>query len=300
MIALDVGGAYITAGVTAEGGSLRSTERRPTRIDRGPEAVLDTVLDCAADLAERFGPAAAGLTVPGIVDERTGMAEFAADLGWCRLPVRQRLAERLGIPVALGHDVRSGGMAEARAGAGRGIHYFLYLTVGSGIRATVMLDGQALTGTGGGDGELGHIVVRPGGEPCECGGRGCLEAYASAAGIGLRYAKATGENGVTARLVQERAAGGDQVAAEIWGEAVDTLADALSIAAGLLDPERVVIGGEPTLVGDRYFVPLRAAVAERLCYRPAPAIVPAELGDDAGCRGAAMLAQDLLSREVLP
>ncbi|MFJ2865560.1 ROK family protein [Kitasatospora sp. NPDC087314] len=299
VITVEVGGTYITCGVTAEDGSQRHTERRPTRAGRGPDAVLETVLDCAADLAERFRPAAAGITVPGVVDERAGMAVFAEDLGWYQVPVRQRVSEHLGIPVAVGHDVRAAGLAEARAGAGGGCRYFLYVATGTGIAATMMLGGQALTRSGGGAGELGHIVLRPGGETCPCGGRGCLEAYASATGIARRYTNATGESGITAMAVQERAAGGDQVAAEIWREAIETFADVLAIVVGLLDPERVVIGGPPALAGEHHVALLRAAVAERLRHRAGPAIIPAELGGDAGRRGAAMLAQDLLRREAL-
>ncbi|MFG2848688.1 ROK family protein [Kitasatospora sp. NPDC048296] len=299
-IALDVGGTYIKGAAVAEDGSLRHTERWFTRAERGPEAVLETVLDCAAELAGRFRPAAAGVAVPGIVDEGAGTAVLAANLGWRDVPVRHWLSEHLGIPVAFGHDVRAGGIAEARAGAGRGSRTFLFVPVGTGIAAALMVDGRPLTGSHTRAGELGHLVVRPGGEPCACGGRGCVETFASAAAIARRYTAATGEPDLTAQQVAERATAGDRTAAAVWQEAVDALADGLASAVTLLDPERVVIGGGLARAGEPYFAPLREALAARLTFQAMPQLVPAELGHEAGCYGAGLLAQDLLAAGVAP
>ncbi|MFH8386669.1 ROK family protein [Kitasatospora sp. NPDC018058] len=299
-IALDVGGTYIKGAAVAEDGTLRHTERWFTRTEHGPEAVLETVLDCAAELAERFRPAAAGVAVPGIVDEGAGIAVLAANLGWRDVPVRHWLSEHLGIPVAFGHDVRAGGIAEARAGAGRGSRDFLFVPVGTGIAAAVMVDGRPLTGCRTRAGELGHLVVRPDGDPCACGARGCVETLASAAAVARRYATATGERDVTAQQVAERAATGDRAAGAVWQEAVDALADGLASAVTLLDPERVVIGGGLARAGEPYFAPLREALAARLTFQTMPELVPAELGHEAGCFGAGLLAQDLLAAGAAP
>ncbi|MEU1283331.1 ROK family protein [Kitasatospora sp. NPDC005856] len=293
-IALDVGGTSIKGAAVARDGGLCHTARWYTRAERGPEAVLETVLDCAAELAERFRPAAAGVAVPGIVDEAAGTAVLAANLGWRDLPVRQRLSEHLGIPVAFGHDVRAGGIAEARAGAGRGSRDFLFVPVGTGIAAALMVDGRPLSGSHTRAGELGHLVIRADGEPCACGTRGCVETLASAAAVARRYAAATGAAGVTARQVGERAATGDRVAATVWQEAVDALADGLASTVTLLDPERIVIGGGLARAGEPYLGALRAALAARLTFQTMPELVPAELGHEAGCFGAGLLAQDLL------
>ncbi|MFD7908884.1 ROK family protein [Kitasatospora sp. NPDC059722] len=293
VIALDVGGTQIKAGAMADDGTLVHTERRPTLAERGPDAVVDTVLGFAADLARTFTPSAVGIAVPGIVDETTGTAVFAGNLGWQHVPVRSWLTEELGLPVAFGHDVRAGGLAEARLGAGRGCRSFLFVPVGTGVAAAVMLDGRALAGRHSGAGELGHLRVRPDGEPCPCGGRGCLETVASAAAIARRYGRATGETGLGAKEVQQRAADGDDVAAGIWQDAVEALADGLAAAVTLLDPERIVIGGGLAQAGASYFDPLRSALADRLTFQGMPRIVPARLGHQAGCLGAALLARDL-------
>ncbi|GGV04102.1 ROK family protein [Kitasatospora aureofaciens] len=298
VIALDVGGTYIKGGAAGEDGVLRETDRWFTGAERGPDAVLETVLSAARELADRHRPAAAGIAVPGIVDEAAGAVVLAANLGWHRLPVRDWLAEELGLPVALGHDVRAGGLAEARIGAGRGSRDFLFVPVGTGIAAALMSDGQSVTGSHARAGELGHLVVRPGGPACPCGGRGCLETVASAAAIARRYTAATGEGGVTAKDVGERAVAGDQTAVMVWNEAIEALADALTAAITLLDPERIVIGGGLARAGDPYFAPLRAAVAERLTFQTLPQLLPAQLGHEAGCQGAALLAHDLLAHDL--
>ncbi|MDH6139891.1 glucokinase [Kitasatospora sp. GP30] len=296
-IALDIGGTYIKGGVAGPDGILRHTERWFTGADRGPDAVLETVIAAAAQLVREHRPSAAGIAAPGIVDELAGVSVLAANLGWRHLPVRGWLTDELGLPVALGHDVRAGGLAEARLGAGRGSRNFLFVPVGTGIAAAHMVDGYAQIGSHSRAGELGHLVVRPGGEACPCGGRGCLETIASAAAIARRYAHATGETDATAKDVGERAAAGDPAAATVWREAIEALADGLAAAITLLDPERIVIGGGLARAGEPYFAPLRAAVAERLSFQTMPQIVPAELGHQAGCQGAALLAHDLLDED---
>ncbi|MFF4829805.1 ROK family protein [Streptomyces sp. NPDC001312] len=293
-IALDIGGTYIKGGVAGPDGTLRDSERWFTGAERGPDAVLDTVVAAAGELAERHRPAAAGIAIPGIVDEASGVSVLAANLGWRRLPVRDRLSQELGIPVAIGHDVRAGGLAEARLGAGRGSRNFLFVPVGTGIAAALMVDGRALGGSHAMVGELGHLRVRSGDEACPCGGWGCLETVASAAAVARRYTAATGEPDVTAKDVGERAAAGDRTAVAVWQAAIEALADGLATAITLLDPERIVIGGGLARAGEPYFGPLRAAVAGRLAFQAAPEIVPAELGHQAGCQGAALLAGDLL------
>ncbi|MGW0882633.1 ROK family protein [Streptomyces sp. NPDC002671] len=296
VIALDVGGTEIKAGVMAADGSLVHSERRPTGAEQGPDAVIDAVIAHARDLADRYAPVAAGIAVPGVVDEEAGKAVFAANLGWRDVPVRNWLAHELDLPVAFAHDVRAGGLAEARLGAGRGSRSFLFVPVGTGIAAALILDGRAWTGVSQSAGELGHLTVRPDGEPCRCGSRGCVETLASASAVARRYRSATGRTGLSAKDVHRRAQAGDAVAAAVWVEAVDALADGLGAAVQLLDPERIVIGGGLARAGEPYLGPLREALAARLTFRPAPPVVPAELGHQAGCLGAALLARDLADR----
>ncbi|MFJ9022368.1 ROK family protein [Streptomyces sp. NPDC102259] len=300
VIALDVGGTGMKAALVGADGALLHRARRPTGRERGPDAVVAGILDFAAELrghgARQFGEpaAAAGVAVPGIVDEANGVAAYAANLGWRDVPLRALLADRLGAPVALGHDVRTGGLAEGRIGAGRGADRFLFVALGTGIAGAIGVDGRVEAGAHGFAGEIGHIVVRPGGIPCPCGQHGCLERFSSAAAVSEAWAAACGDPEADAADCAKAVMSGDPNAVRIWQTAVDALADGLVTALTLLDPRTLVIGGGLAEAGETLFTPLRDAVRHRVTFQKLPEIVPAALGDSAGCLGAGLLAWDLL------
>ena len=288
------------AALVGADGALLYEDRRATGRERGPDAVVAGILGFAADLRghgiERLGESAlaAGVAVPGIVDEARGVAAYAANLGWRDVPLRDLLAAELGIPVALGHDVRTGGLAEGRIGAGRGADRFLFVALGTGIAGAIGVDGRVEAGAHGFAGEIGHVVVRPGGAPCPCGQRGCLERFASAAAVSEAWAAACGVPEADAADCAKAVASGDPNAVRVWQRAVDALADGLVTALTLLDPRTLVIGGGLAEAGETLFTPLRDAVRQRVTFQKLPEIVPAALGDSAGCLGAGLLAWDLL------
>ncbi|MFC8816723.1 ROK family protein [Streptomyces rochei] len=292
------------AALAGPGGELLHQARRATGRDRGPDAVVEGILDFAAELralgVDRFGePArAAGVAVPGIVDEEHGTAVYAANLGWRDVPLRALLGERLGsVPVALGHDVRTGGLAEGRIGAGKGADRFLFVPLGTGIAGAIGIDGRVESGAHGFAGEIGHVVVRPGGLPCPCGQRGCLERFASASAVSQAWAEACGDPEADAADCAKAVDSGDPRARAVWQDAVDALADGLVTALTLLDPRVLIIGGGLAEAGETLFSPLRDAVRRRVTFQKLPRIVPAALGDTAGCLGAGLLAWDLLGTD---
>lgn len=302
VIALDVGGTAIKAALVAPDHRLLHEARRPTGRERGPEAVVTGILDFAAELRElgrqRYGQQAeaVGVAVPGIVDDVTGTAVYAANLGWRDVPLRDLLSARLdGTPVALGHDVRTGGLAEGRVGAGRGADRFLFVPLGTGIAGAIGIDGRIEKGAHGYAGEIGHISVRPDGPECGCGGRGCLETLASASAVSRAWAEASGDPDADAADCAKAVESGDPRAREVWQEAIDALADGLVTGLTLLDPKTLIIGGGLAEAGETLFAPLRAAVERRVTFQKLPLIVPAALGDTAGCLGAGLLAWDLLA-----
>ncbi|MEU8891422.1 ROK family protein [Streptomyces sp. NPDC048442] len=306
VIALDVGGTGMKAALVGTDGTLLHEARRPTGRERGPEAVVESILAFAADLRAhgeaQFGESAsaAGVVVPGSVDAANGIAVYAANLGWRDVPMRALLGERLGgIPIALGHDVRTGGLAEGRIGAGRGADRFLFVPLGTGIAGAIGIDGTIEPGAHGWAGEIGHIVVRPGGVACGCGQRGCLERYASASAVSLAWAEASGDPDADAADCAKAVESGDPEALTVWHAAIDALADGLVTALTLLDPRILIVGGGLAEAGETLFVPLRAAIAERVTFQTLPTIVPAVLGDTAGCLGAGFLAWDLLATDAL-
>ncbi len=299
VVALDVGGTGMKCALVRPDGTVHHTERHPTLAARGPEAVIATILEIAAGLAGKaradgLDPVAVGITAPGVVDELNGVAVWSANVGFRDVPLRALLQDRLGLPATLGHDVRAGGIAEARLGAGRGERHVLFVAIGTGIAAALVVDGAGYSGAHGAAGELGHIVVRPGGTPCGCGLRGCLEAEASARAIGRRYAHLAAAPEATALDVMTKTAQGDPVATSVWVEAVDALADGLVTAQALYDVNVLVLGGGLAEAGDALLGPLRSGIRERVTFHRVPEIVRAELGDNAGCIGAALLALDHL------
>jgi glucokinase len=298
VIALDVGGTGMKCALISPIGKIVHAERHPTDAARGPDAVVSSILEVAAGLAGTAAglghPArAVGIVVPGVVDEENGVAVWSANVGFREVPLRDRLVERLGLPAVLGHDVRAGGMAEARLGAGQGYRHVLFLAIGTGIAGAHVVDGVAFTGAHGAAGEVGHVIVRPGGPLCGCGARGCLEAVASAAALSRTYSERAGAT-VSAAEVASRAAAGEPLAAEVWADLVDALGDGLHTAITLYDPEVVVVGGGLAEAGDELLAPLDKALRNKLTFQRMAGLVRAALGDEAGCLGAGLLALALV------
>jgi len=300
VIALDVGGTGMKCALVRPNGVVQHTERHRTAAERGPAAVTEDILDIAAGLAararaDRLTPIAAGVVVPGVVDEAGGIAVWSSNVGFRDVPLRDLVADRLGLPATLGHDVRAGGTAEARLGAGQGEPHVLFIAIGTGIAAAHVVGGRAFAGAHGAAGEIGHVIVRPGGPACACGSRGCLESVASAAAIGRRYAEVSGITGATAFDVAARAAAGEPLATGVWRAALEALADGLLTAQALYDAGTIVLGGGLAEAGEALLAPLRIALDQRITFHRLPRLARAGLGDNAGCLGAALLALDTLT-----
>ncbi len=304
VVAIDLGGTGMKCALIDTDGAIVHTERHATGAERGPEAVVETLLGVAEGLAGKaradgLAPRAVGLVVPGVVDEASGVAVWSANVGFRDTPVGPVLSERLGLPVALGHDVRAGGLAEARLGGGRGRRYVFFIAIGTGIAGAHVVDGRTFAGAHGAAGEIGHVVVRPGGALCGCGASGHLEAEVSARAVGRRYSARSGVS-TTAREVFERASAGEELAREVWAECVDVLADGLLIGVTMFDPEVIVVGGGLAEAGDTLLAPLSAALAGKVTFQRLPEVNRAALGDEAGCLGAGQLALDLVAARSAP
>lgn len=299
--AVDVGGTRVKAALVDRAGVevVATTEATPPGLG-APGALVGAVESTLGRLlgdAEHQGYAVrlggCGVVVPGVVDDAKGAAVWSANLGWRDVEVVGPLEGRVGLPVALGHDVRAGLLAEARWGAARGVDNVLFVPLGTGIAGALMVDGRVLQG-GGYAGELGHVEVEPEGPVCGCGARGCLEAVSSAAAIERSYAARLGlTEHVTAERIAALVASGDPDASAVWTHAVSALARALVMAVTLSGVERILVGGGLSRSGDVLLEPLRHAVSERLTFQRQPSVELAALGDRAGCLGAACLAWDL-------
>ncbi len=295
VLAFDVGGTDLKAALVDGVGGFRELVRVPTPLDgeRTADAVVAQVGELARELLgnhPEVHPRAAGLLVPGQVDEEGGVGVFSENLGWTDYPFRERAEAILGLPVSFGHDVRGAGEAEYRLGAAAAFRDVVVMAIGTGIAGAIFIQGALYAG-GGLAGEVGHSKVADG-PVCACGGRGCLEAVASAGAIARRYTQATGQVVSGAKDVLARAALGDARAEEIWESALDSLALDLSHTVALLAPEAIVIGGG---LGDRLGEPfvrrIEVEMAPRLFVPDKPPVMlMTEFGDLSGSVGAAVLA----------
>jgi glucokinase len=277
--------------------------RRPTPFrDRGPgevlAAILATVDELTAAAPGNAGVNGVGLVVTGIVDERRGLAVHSENVGWRDVPVRSLVERATGLPVGFGHDVRAGTLAEWRLGAGQGLQDLVFVPVGTGVSAGIVVQGRLVVGDGYA-GEIGHVDLGHG-EPCTCGGRGCVEAVASAAAITRRYAAASGRPVSDAREVAERMAAGDPAARRVWADATAALALALAWTSVVLAPQAILLGGGLARSGKLLFEPIRQALGRHLGVVRQPRLMPATLQDEAGVLGAALLAWEALGWTPAP
>jgi glucokinase len=305
VIGVDLGGTKLLAGtVDAE---LR-VHHRAYRLSRR-DAVLETIVDAVAEAREaaRGEVRAVGVGVPCVVTPGTGVAMACNHLPLVDLPLRDLLAERLGLPVVVDNDATAALVAEWRYGAARGARNALMLTVGTGVGGGILVDGHVVRGASGAAGELGHFVIDESGPPCpgNCPNNGCLEAFVSGPALamegraradadpesGLGRALAAGRE-ITGPLVTELAHDGDSAARE----AVATVGRHLGVGivglVNVFNPEVVVIGGGVVGAGELMLAPAREVVAARALVpaRDQVRIVPARFGDESGMLGAAALA----------
>lgn len=267
---IDVGGTTVKAGVLDGGTWIPFGLARLT--PHGAPDVLDLISAMTVELHTAHPIEAVGVAVPGIVDEATGTGVWSANLGWRDIPFHDLLCERSALPIVFGHDVRCGALAEARLGAGLGVNDVLFVPIGTGIAAGLVLNGRLYAGSGWA-GELGHVDVGHH-ERCVCGLTGCLETIASGSAIARRYAERSGQTVTGAAEVAAFVRQGDGAAIAVWDEALDTLAAALAWSTLILAPEVLVLGGGLSRADDDLFLhPLRARLEAKLSFQRRPKLV---------------------------
>ncbi len=308
-IGVDLGGTKCLGVLLDDEGRIIDEVRIPT--PRGAEAIAAALGDVAAELVRRGSSTSVpgvGIGAPGLVDT-AGVLRYAPNLpGVHDLALAGPLASRLGRPVVVENDASCAGWAEYVAGAGRGCDDTLLATLGTGIGGGIVLGGKLFRGHHGFAGEIGHMVIDPGGPPCPCGQRGCWERFASGSGLG-RLAREAAVAGRARRVVElafgdpeavrgehvtAAAAEGDSEATAIMTDFAWWVALGLANLANAFDPQLFVLGGGLVEAGEVLMEPVRQAFArlvEGAEHRPRVDIVPAELGEHAGAIGAALLAR---------
>ena len=305
-IGIDIGGTKVAVGIVDDCGDMLATARGPIVKDSHAtimESICTVVDDVLAQAAER--PSAIGVAVPGTVDRDRGIAVSAVNVGWRNLPLVALLQERYDLPGVIANDANSGAWGEFVFGTGKYMQNLVYITVGTGIGGGIIDAGRVMRGQGSA-GEIGHILVSPGGPLCNCGVHGCLESLAAGPGIARRGRKAaaaeptdivhrlTGGNidSLTSFTVHDAAEAGDPVMQAVRDETARWLAMGCQISQQLFAPECIVFAGGVMQDGGRLIQGTREWY-QRLAGSPHPDIESfirlAAESEHAGIVGAAAL-----------
>lgn len=294
VLAIDVGGTKLAAALVDGDGTLRHREQRPTP-HGDAEDVWEVLRALVSDVlrASVAGDSiqAVGIASAGPVDLPGGTVSPINITAWQRFPIVDRVADLTGLPVRLGGDGVCMAVGEQWRGAGRGAQFMLGMVVSTGIGGGLVLDGAPYDGRTGNAGHVGHVVVDPAGDPCTCGGRGCVETVASGPHL-AKWARAQGWGGTDAKQLADAAAAGDDVALRAFHRGATALATTIASVAAVCDLDLVVIGGGVAKAGPLLFDPLRDELTTfaGLSFLRELRVEPAALGGDAGLVGAAKLA----------
>ncbi|MVO98565.1 ROK family protein [Paenibacillus lutrae] len=312
-VGVDLGGTNIVCGLLDQEFNLLAKSKQPTEAANGSDFVLERIAVMIEDLLreqniDRSQLGAVGLGTPGFIDPVRGVCTFASNLRWNNVPVSDILGARLGVPVFIDNDVRMYIFGEAMKGPGQGYANVLGITLGTGMAAALVNEGQLYYGGGFMAGEIGHIIVGDGeSTPCGCGLVGCLETVASATGLArqAREALAAGRESVlgewfpgaeaanvTAADVSRAYDEGDALAIEIMNHTGKLLGRGLSYAVTLYSPDALIIGGGASLAGERLLGPMRDELRKSVYhgYWDRLTIHPGALIDDGGVIGSAAFA----------
>lgn len=308
VIGIDLGATKIALGLIDAQNRIVARQRTPTLPLEGPAAAVAR-MGQAVDFLKCELPADAritgvGICSPGPLDHHTGILLDPPNLtGWVNVPLRQMLSQQLGLPVTLEHDAKASALGEYHYGAGRGQRDMVYIVVGTGVGAALILDGQVRRGPHNSAGEVGHITIRTTGDLCACGNVGCVETFTAGPFIARHYARAIAAGlgcavnqpagPITAEVVAEQARGGDALALAVLADAGVALGTAVATLAMLLDVELYVIGSSVAKSGDLLLDPARRAVAQHAHQSVARRIriVRSELEDDGPILGCGWLAR---------
>jgi len=304
---VDFGGTSAKIGLVDRAGGVHARDRVAIDARAGHEAILGPVIDGLRRLAAaRPRPdrvVGVGVGTPGFIDRDSGTIAGGCEnipslLG--RSP-GGILGAALGVPAWADNDATCAAAAELAYGAGRGLQSFIVVTVGTGIGGGLVLGGKVWRGARGFAGEIGHISLDPGGPWCPCGGRGCLEQYASGPAIFRAWQDMAGRRGVSTPArspvdVAELARAADPLALAAFAGAGRALAQALGGVINLLNIEACIIGGGVAGAGEILLGPLRRSLPDHAFALAAAGVpvVAAGLGNEAGLLGAAALAWERL------
>ncbi len=308
-IGIDLGGTNTVVCLCDDSGRMLGKDSLPTRTGDPAQMKADmkqlALGLCKGQAVKPEDIVQIGIGVPGSFEKSTATLRFGTNLGMNNVCFAEAFRPEFTCPVRLDNDANCAALGEVIAGAGKGCQNAVMVTLGTGVGGGIVVGGKLYGGANDMAGEIGHMVVAVGGLPCNCGRRGCLEAYASATGM-IRLATMALEDGedsvlrgkmaanggkLTAKMVCDACDGGDKVAARVFQDYCMYLGSGLASLVNILQPEIIIIGGGVAGYGEKLLQPLREIVAKESFkgVSRSAEIVRAALGNDAGLIGAAML-----------
>lgn len=309
-IGIDLGGTSIKAGVVTEDGVILTDRSVRTQAERPYQDVVRDMCSCALEALKASGHRledvhSVGIGIPGVADQKTGRVIFCTNLGWRDIPLREEVQKYIPRPVYIDNDATVAGYAESVAGVSKNCQSSVFITLGTGVGAGIVINGKPWSGAHGVGSELGHMTLVVDGVPCTCGNDGCVERYTSATAL-IRMAKQYGQaypeceimqkvggdmDRITAKTVIDAAKDGDPVAMRIFDRYTKHLAITINNITAFLDPEMIVLGGGVSQAGQFLLDAVEEQLPRYLMYKtlPSPKLVLAKLGNEAGIIGAALL-----------
>ncbi|MFE9789421.1 ROK family protein [Nocardia salmonicida] len=297
VLALDVGADRLAVARVGLGGAIldrRETPRDSTAFD--PDEVIESLAVMAETMIGSAGRdsvcVGVGLAFCGMVREGDGVVRYGPNIGWVDVPVGAQLSERLGVRVVVGNNANLGALAERERGVGAGVSDLIYLHGEVGIGGGVIVGGELLGGEGGYGGEVGHMIVNPGGRACRCGSRGCLEAEAGELALIALAGRADLTGRAAVEAIIDAAARGDATARDALHQVGDWLGFGVANLVNIFNPTMVVFGGvlREIYLASAAQVRSRLAVNGLLAVRERVRLRTSALADDAPLIGAAELA----------
>lgn len=300
-IGVDIGGTKVAIAVVNEDGEVKTESVIPTNLMITPKEMIEVICKEIRKVINRSKVnenkiIGIGIGAPGPLDSRNGVITCPPNLtGWIDIPIQKIIRESFSFPVTLENDANAAALAEKWVGAAKDSDNFTYMTVSTGIGAGVIVEGKLLRGLKGNAGDIGHTVIDPSFGKCTCGQRGCLEVIASGTAIARRGSEIIGKEISTKEVFDLYYEGNEQIV-HLIDHVLTVLGMACVNIINTFDPEKIVIGGGVSKVGDLLFDSIRTYVKQ---YALNPIgrqteIVPAKLDQNSGVVGAAALCFNIL------
>ncbi len=310
-VGIDLGGTDIKGAVIDEDGRFMAKRKTASETHRGSEQVIANIAALITDLLTEAGltiqdTEGIGIGIPGTVDGQTGRVDYSNNLKWRDIPIVELLKQCFDTTIKITNDANAAAIGEMRFGAGRQYTDAVLLTLGTGLGSGIVIGGRLFVGNCSAGAELGHMVIRAGGELCTCGRRGCFEAYASATAL-VREARKAAQKDKNSEMWRHLKDGNiknmnaripfdcrhtDKAAARVVEDYIENLAEGMANVVNMLRPQAIMVGGGVSNEGEGLLTPLRKRVMARAfggAQSPRVEIVTAKLGNDAGVYGAAAL-----------